>query len=57
MRQIQKWQISKAGSLSRLKLVSDSLSDPGENEVQVTVKSVGLNFAGLFNHTNVAITH
>ncbi len=37
-----------AGSLSRLKLVEEELSDPGPGEVMVEVKAIGLNFADIF---------
>ncbi len=43
-----KWLIHKAGSLSRLVLVSEQLPEPAEDEVQIGVKAVGLNFADVF---------
>ena len=38
----------KAGSLDDLKLVSEDLPDPKDNEVTIEVKAVGLNFADVF---------
>ena len=46
--QIQKWQLSKAGSIHRLKLISDTIDDPAPDEVQISIKAVGLNFADIF---------
>ncbi|MCP4756120.1 MAG: zinc-binding dehydrogenase, partial [Proteobacteria bacterium] len=45
---INKWLISKAGSLGRLKRVSDRIPAPEAGEVQIEVKSIGLNFADIF---------
>ncbi|MEY3713029.1 MAG: hypothetical protein RL321_649 [Pseudomonadota bacterium] len=42
------WRISSAGSLSRLKLVTESLGPPARDEVQVRIAAVGLNFADIF---------
>lgn len=42
------YRIHKAGSLNRLNLVDEELSDPQADEVQVKVKAVGLNFADIF---------
>ena len=42
------YRINKAGSFKRLKLVEESISSPKEHEVQVSIKSIGLNFADLF---------
>jgi len=42
------WRISKAGSLARLKLVTEALSAPAFGEVQVRIAAVGLNFADVF---------
>lgn len=39
--------IPKAGSINHLKPVSEELKDPGENEVQVKVSTIGLNFADI----------
>ena len=38
----------KAGSLDDLKLISEDLPDPKEDEVTIEVKAVGLNFADVF---------
>jgi len=47
--EIQSWtMIPKAGSMNRLKLVNETLPDPGSGEVQVEVSAIGLNFADLF---------
>ncbi len=42
------YKINKAGSINNLKLVTESLSEPEENEVTVQVKAIGLNFADVF---------
>ncbi len=42
------YRINKAGSISKLKLIEENLPEPGDNEVTVEVKSIGLNFADLF---------
>ena len=42
------YRINKAGSINNLKPVTENLSDPGENEVTVQVKAIGLNFADIF---------
>lgn len=42
------YKINKAGSINNLKLVTENLSDPEENEVTVEVKAIGLNFADIF---------
>ncbi|MGL1889159.1 MAG: zinc-binding dehydrogenase [Reichenbachiella sp.] len=46
--QRQAYRIDKVGSTSNLKMVSESLEDPKDNEVQVEVKAIGLNFADVF---------
>lgn len=46
--QIQKWQIAKAGSIKRLRKITDDIEDPNPNEVQVAIKAIGLNFADIF---------
>lgn len=38
----------KPGHFKNLRSVEESLSDPKENEVQIEVKSIGLNFADVF---------
>ena len=42
------YRISKAGSINNLKLITENLSDPAENEVTIQVKAIGLNFADIF---------
>ena len=42
------WSIPRAGSLSRLTLVTEPLAPPGPGEVQVEVTAVGVNFADVF---------
>jgi alcohol dehydrogenase len=42
------YRINRAGSINNLKLISENLSDPSENEVTVQVKAIGLNFADIF---------
>ncbi|MDH3268036.1 MAG: zinc-binding dehydrogenase [Ignavibacteria bacterium] len=42
------YRINKAGSINDLKLIEENLPEPGINEVNVEVKSIGLNFADLF---------
>ncbi len=42
------YRINKAGSLNNLKLIEENLPEPGNNEVTVEVKAIGLNFADLF---------
>jgi NADPH:quinone reductase-like Zn-dependent oxidoreductase len=44
----QAYRINKAGSIDKLKLVRENLPEPGNNEVTVEVKYIGLNFADLF---------
>ena len=40
--------ISKAGSLDNIKLIEENLAVPGNDEVSIEVKAIGLNFADLF---------
>ncbi|MBE0550931.1 MAG: zinc-binding dehydrogenase [Ignavibacterium sp.] len=42
------YRINKAGSINKLKLVSENLPDPAEDELTVQVKAIGLNFADIF---------
>ncbi len=42
------YRINKAGSINSLKFVSENLPEPGNNEVTIEVKVIGLNFADLF---------
>ncbi len=47
------WKTSRAGAISRLKLVDETLTTLNENEVRITVKAVGLNFADIFALTGL----
>jgi len=40
--------IPKSGSIDNLKLVEEELPSPGDNEVTVKIKAIGLNFADVF---------
>ncbi len=40
--------VPKAGNIKNLQLVNESIDDPTSNEVQISVKSIGLNFADIF---------
>lgn len=40
--------IPKAGSVANLKQIEEQIDHPGDDEVQVEVKSIGLNFADIF---------
>lgn len=42
------WRMEKAGRLSDLVLKEEALAAPGEKEVRVAVKAIGLNFADIF---------
>lgn len=42
------YRINKAGSINNLKLLTENLPDPAENEVTIQVKAIGLNFADIF---------
>jgi len=42
------YRITKVGSLNNLSLVEESIGEPSDNEVQVAVKAIGLNFADVF---------
>ncbi|MCL1127171.1 zinc-binding dehydrogenase [Shewanella surugensis] len=50
---IQSWITSKAGAISRLKLVEDTLVLSNVKDVCVAVKSVGLNFSDIFALTGL----
>ncbi len=43
------YKISKAGSLKNLKLITETISLPAEDEITVKVKAIGLNFADVFS--------
>lgn len=40
--------VQKKGSLENISLETEALPEPNENEVQIEVHSIGLNFADLF---------
>jgi alcohol dehydrogenase len=42
------YRIKKAGSINNLKLLTENLPDPSDNELTVQVKAIGLNFADVF---------
>ena len=42
------WRITKAGNLKNLRLTNELLPPPGPGEVQIAVRSIGLNFADIF---------
>lgn len=42
------YRILKAGSINNLKLVTENLPEPAENEVTIEVRAIGLNFADIF---------
>jgi alcohol dehydrogenase len=47
------WSTAKAGAIQRLKLVDETLPELANDEVEVTVKAVGLNFADIFALTGL----
>ena len=42
------WRIPRAGSLGRLALRREPISEPGPDEARIRVEAIGLNFADLF---------
>lgn len=42
------YRITKAGSLDNLVLVDEEIGDPADNEVQIEIRAIGLNFADVF---------
>ena len=42
------WRIDRAGSLARLRRVSEPILAPGPGEARVAVKAIGVNFADIF---------
>lgn len=42
------YRINKAGSINNLKLETENLTDPTDDEVTIQVKAIGLNFADIF---------
>lgn len=49
----QVWRTAKAGAIARLTLQSESLAELADDEIQVDVKAVGLNFADIFALTGL----
>ncbi len=47
------WSTAKAGAIQRLKLIEVTLPELANDEVEVTVKAVGLNFADIFALTGL----
>ena len=47
------WRTSKAGAISRLKLIDEALPPLAEDEAEIEIKSVGLNFADIFALTGL----
>jgi len=47
------YRIDKAGAISRLRMVTEELQNPTENEVTIEVKAIGLNFADIFALLNL----
>ncbi|MDR3626432.1 MAG: zinc-binding dehydrogenase [Ignavibacteriaceae bacterium] len=46
--QRKSFRVSKTGSIDNLKLVTEQLDNPKDNEVTIEVKAIGLNFADVF---------
>ena len=42
------YRITRAGSLDNLRLVTEEIGPPAENEVTISIKAIGLNFADVF---------
>ncbi|MEO0468727.1 MAG: zinc-binding dehydrogenase [Bacteroidota bacterium] len=42
------WRMPKAGSIGQLRLKDESIPAPGADEVRISVKAIGLNFADIF---------
>lgn len=47
------YRINKAGSIDDLKLISEELPEPGNEEVTIRVRAIGLNFADIFALTGL----
>ena len=47
------WSTAKAGAIQRLKLIDEILPELADDEVEVAVKAVGLNFADIFALTGL----
>ena len=43
------WRSTGAGKISRLQPVEEDIADPGDGEVQVSVRAIGLNFADIYS--------
>jgi NADPH:quinone reductase-like Zn-dependent oxidoreductase len=46
-------KINKAGNINDLNLIEEELPPPNENEVQISIRSIGLNFADIFALTGL----
>jgi alcohol dehydrogenase len=44
----QTYRLSRAGSIRRLQLIDEEIGPPGDAEVAIDVKAIGLNFADVF---------
>ncbi len=42
------YRVTKAGSLNNLSLVEEEIGEPGDNEVRIEIRAIGLNFADVF---------
>src|ERR671911_643271 len=42
------WRLDRAGSLGRLRCVSEPVAAPGPGEARVAINAIGLNFADVF---------
>jgi NADPH:quinone reductase-like Zn-dependent oxidoreductase len=42
------YRVTKAGSMNRLVLVEEEIDEPGDNEVRIEIRAIGLNFADVF---------
>ena len=49
----QVWRTAKAGAIARLTLQNETLAELADDEIQVDVKAVGLNFADIFALTGL----
>lgn len=53
MAQRKVWSTAKAGAIQRLTLIEEELPELADDEVETTVKAVGLNFADIFAITGL----
>ena len=51
------WRITRAGSLSRLRQVDESLPDPSPGQARLRVEAVGLNFADILACLGLSHSH